>query len=87
MRLVFSYVKSHFTRRPSATAPSPPVSEAETVQLRYQHPLVNRRRAASVAKSVKSKSSRRGSYYWDVATSVGSGKSSCVGGTGIWAAI
>ncbi|KAI5846165.1 hypothetical protein BZA05DRAFT_140376 [Tricharina praecox] len=34
----------------------------------------------------KASSRSRGGYYWGVATSVGSGQSSCVG-TGIWAAI
>ncbi|KAH8154815.1 uncharacterized protein LAJ45_01346 [Morchella importuna] len=89
VRVFFSFLKSRFS------SPSPPPQQVVVPGPMFQqHPLIRSpsemrsggwgAAAKTVSRSGSGRSAR--GFYWDVASSVGSGKGSCVG-TGVWAAI
>ncbi|KAH0605454.1 uncharacterized protein H6S33_004676 [Morchella sextelata] len=88
VRVFFSFLKSRFS------SPTPPPQQQVPGPVFQQHPLIrspSELRSGSwgaAAKTVSRSGSGRSArgFYWDVASSVGSGKGSCVG-TGVWAAI
>jgi hypothetical protein len=79
---------SYYIPNRSQPKPQPPAPKATTSVAAMFAPLIGGGGSCAVAKERRSSkaSSRSRGYYWDVATSVGSGQSSCVG-TGVWAAI
>ncbi|KAA8899404.1 hypothetical protein FN846DRAFT_960522 [Sphaerosporella brunnea] len=73
----------HIANRRQSISQSKPVSVSAVFSKKVS--CASHDRVAKDRRSSKASSRSRG-YYWDVATSVGSGQSSCVG-TGVWAAI